>query len=167
MIYHIYCLKDPDTDQVFYVGKTCNPKERLAGHIGNAAGGLPENKKKAAWIARLSQEGKKPVMELLDTAAESDWPEKEEQWIRTMRARGEPLVNRWRLPRMAPEAAKAIRVSLGMTQEDMAEYLCLKHKSQVAHLESGRTPVQGPVCRLLELLRDTEGKIFQNIQNRG
>lgn len=66
---------------------------------------------------------------------------------------------------MTPEKAKAIRLVLGMTQDDMKEYLNLKYKSQVSHLESGRTGIAGPVLRLLELLEASGGNIFRKTAN--
>jgi DNA-binding transcriptional regulator YiaG len=65
---------------------------------------------------------------------------------------------------MTPEEVAKLRESLEMTQEDLARYLGLRHKSQVAHLESGRTRVTGPVLRLLRLLEDTDGKILEKIR---
>ncbi len=65
---------------------------------------------------------------------------------------------------MSPEKVRALRLSLGMTQQEMADYLGLKHKSQVTHLESGRTPATGPVLRLLLILDATGGETFHSVQ---
>lgn len=61
---------------------------------------------------------------------------------------------------MPPADVRALRLSLGMTQDEMADYLGLRDKSQVAHLESGRTPARGPVRRLLWILQQTGGETF-------
>ena len=68
---------------------------------------------------------------------------------------------------MTPEDVKRLRKSLALTQTDLARYLGLGHKSQVRHLESGRTPVRGPVLQLLRLLADTDGKILQQVRPGG
>lgn len=63
---------------------------------------------------------------------------------------------------------RLLRESLGMTQEDVADYLGLRHKSQVAHLESGRSAISGAKLRLLEALRESGGKnISGKIPYRG
>lgn len=53
---------------------------------------------------------------------------------------------------MTPDDVRRLRESVGMTQQEMADYLGLRHRSQVNHLESGRTKVSGPVRLLLEQL---------------
>jgi transcriptional regulator with XRE-family HTH domain len=53
---------------------------------------------------------------------------------------------------MDGEQVKALRETLGMTQQEMADYLGLRHRSQVTHLENGRTRVAGAKLRLLEAL---------------
>lgn len=48
---------------------------------------------------------------------------------------------------------KALRETLGWSQQQLADHLGLRHRSQVTHLESGRTSVTGAKLRLLEDLR--------------
>lgn len=59
---------------------------------------------------------------------------------------------------MTPAEVKDLRQALGWTQQRLADHLGLRHRSQVRHLESGRTPVTGPVLRLLEQLQQREKK---------
>src|SRR5262245_53359787 len=54
---------------------------------------------------------------------------------------------------MTPKQIHDLRVSLGMTLQDMADYLGLRHKSQAHHLETGRTAATGAKLKMLELLR--------------
>jgi DNA-binding transcriptional regulator YiaG len=54
---------------------------------------------------------------------------------------------------MTPDQVRALRESAQMTQDELARYLGLRHRSQVAHLEAGRSQVRGAKLRLLELLR--------------
>ena len=61
---------------------------------------------------------------------------------------------------MEPHEVRELRESLGMTLEDMARYLGLRHRSQALHLENGRTAVRGAKLKMLLLLRDTGGKIL-------
>jgi DNA-binding transcriptional regulator YiaG len=63
-----------------------------------------------------------------------------------------------KLSGMTPEQIFQLRKRLDITQTDLARVLGLRHKSQVAHLESGRTPATGPVLRLLSLLASDPGK---------
>ena len=60
--YHLYLLRDPDTNQVRYVGCCERPRARYAMHLHG-------NKSRGKWIGRwvdsLTAVGKKPVMELV------------------------------------------------------------------------------------------------------
>lgn len=60
---------------------------------------------------------------------------------------------------MTPTQIRELRLSLGMTQQDLAEYLGLKYKSQVTKLEGGHTQPSGPILRLLAMLRDSGGSV--------
>jgi len=67
---------------------------------------------------------------------------------------------------MNRQQARQLREQLGMTQDDMALYLGLRDKSQVSHLESGRTAIDGPVRRLLYILSVTGGELFPDISDK-
>jgi DNA-binding transcriptional regulator YiaG len=54
---------------------------------------------------------------------------------------------------MTPAEVRALREAAGMTQDQLAEYLGLRHRSQVRHLESGRSKATGAKGKLLEQLR--------------
>ena len=61
---------------------------------------------------------------------------------------------------MRKEQLVKLRCSLGLNQQEMAAYLGLRDKSQVSHLETGRTKIEGPVRRLLYILEATGGNLF-------
>jgi len=61
---------------------------------------------------------------------------------------------------MRKEQLVKLRRALGLTQRELAAYLGLRDKSQVSHLETGRTPIEGPVRRLLYILETTGGNLF-------
>ena len=76
----IYTLKHPDTNEIRYVGKTVQQlKYRLATHISRS------KKYRYAyvncWIYSLLQEGKKPMIELIEEVQDNQWEEKEIYWI--------------------------------------------------------------------------------------
>lgn len=50
---------------------------------------------------------------------------------------------------MDGKAIKKLRLSLKMSQDELARYLGLRHRSQVAHLESGRSAAYGSKAILL------------------
>lgn len=54
---------------------------------------------------------------------------------------------------MTPEQLKDLREQAKMSQQEMADYLGLRHRSQVHYLETGRSKIAGPKLRLLEELR--------------
>src|SRR5215469_16913842 len=61
---------------------------------------------------------------------------------------------------MRKEQVKKLRHSLGLSQQKLADYLGLKDKSQIVHLETGRTHISGPIARLLFILKTTNGELF-------
>lgn len=62
MITYIYSLDCPITNEPKYIGKTINPKQRLAQHIRSN-----ENTKKYAWIKGLKNKGYKPIMTVIES----------------------------------------------------------------------------------------------------
>jgi len=76
---YIYILKDPDTQEVRYVGKSVRPKRRYSEHIYKK---YQENKKThlAHWLLKLLNQDKKPIMEIIDQT-EGDWEILEKKWI--------------------------------------------------------------------------------------
>ena len=60
---YIYGLIDPENQEIFYIGKTVNPKVRLSGHIS------PSNlKKKSSCIERLNliiNKNNRPILKIL------------------------------------------------------------------------------------------------------
>jgi transcriptional regulator with XRE-family HTH domain len=54
---------------------------------------------------------------------------------------------------MTPEQLKSLREALGWTQDQMADYLGLRHRSQVHRLEIGATKIWGAKLKMLELLQ--------------
>lgn len=78
---HIYVLKHPDTLEIRYVGKTVRSlNRRLGNHIANAKGNK-HNKHLSNWILKLLQEGKRPIIALLETCSCNNWQEREQYWI--------------------------------------------------------------------------------------
>jgi hypothetical protein len=75
---YIYGLKDPETNEIRYVGKTTNINTRLKAHITRSR----YNKYHSArWIQSLIKKGLKPVIELIEECTESNWIEREKYWI--------------------------------------------------------------------------------------
>ena len=67
---YIYILKCPLTQEVRYVGKTNNPKERYYNHLNKAK---DINTHKRNWINKLRESNLKPVFEIIDTVSRDDW----------------------------------------------------------------------------------------------
>jgi transcriptional regulator with XRE-family HTH domain len=55
---------------------------------------------------------------------------------------------------MTPTELRTLREAIGWTQDQLAVYLRLRHRSQVCYLESGRAALYGPTLVLLEQLKD-------------
>lgn len=89
----VYVLVDPITDYVRYVGKSINPKERLATHIRDARKGSVLHSRR--WISGLLSKNKRPeliVLEECDSAEDAN--ESEKHWIASFRIMGANLTNR-------------------------------------------------------------------------
>ena len=61
---HIYILKDPINNEIRYVGKSDNPKERLIEHIRKSK---YTKTYKNNWIQNLLRDEKKPILEIIET----------------------------------------------------------------------------------------------------
>lgn len=78
---YIYCLSDPRTGDVRYIGKTNQPKLRLYGHLTEKG----RRTRKYFWIRSLQRIGLKPILEILEEFPEESgdalWPDAERYWI--------------------------------------------------------------------------------------
>jgi len=84
----IYGLKDPRTDEFFYVGKTNSPSIRLGGHLQERG-----NNDKFNRITSIVEDGLQPEMVILEKVGTDNWPKIERDWISQGKAKGWPLVN--------------------------------------------------------------------------
>lgn len=87
----IYALIDPVTAEVRYIGKTINPKVRLALHLCET-----KNTHKNQWLAKLRRAGVKPLMsiiEVIENSNDLDWQDRERFWIAHYLANGVRLTN--------------------------------------------------------------------------
>jgi len=76
--YKIYCLKNPDTMKIRYIGVTTAKylSSRLSQHYYTAIHDYQTHV--AKWIRKI---GKKPIIELIEIVDESVWEEREQYWI--------------------------------------------------------------------------------------
>lgn len=82
---YIYALICPDTQQVRYIGKTINPRNRMYGHINNSKGNKKPTKV-MCWVSSLLKAGKKPIMEILHETDNDNWEKLEIECIAQYRA---------------------------------------------------------------------------------
>ena len=92
MDFFIYTLADPISNEIKYIGKTKNPKDRLQRHM------CPYNLKqswqsKNKWLRYLKNNGLKPIMEVLDEGDENNIDDLEIYWIAQFKAWGFKLKN--------------------------------------------------------------------------
>lgn len=90
-IVFIYALKEPDTGEIRYVGKTDNLQRRLSRHLTESR--LRATHHRACWIRSLLSKGKAPIMEKIDEASETEWPMIEAAYIQFYLEEGCRLVN--------------------------------------------------------------------------
>lgn len=86
---HIYILKNPDTNEVRYVGQTNDIKRRLDRHIQNSRN-IRDKRHVSNWIRSLTN---KPIMEVVETCDESTRNEREQYWIDYYKTQGCDLCN--------------------------------------------------------------------------
>lgn len=73
----IYALKDPETEQIRYVGKTEKYlNKRLSGHLSSK-----ETNHKYHWINSLKVKNLEPIISILEECTEDIWEEREKYWI--------------------------------------------------------------------------------------
>ena len=86
----IYCLIDPRDNQIRYIGKSNNPKQRLKNHC-NPARYRPTHK--FNWIRKLRQLELKPILKILEEVDIEIWKQKEKYWIDFYKSEGCNIVN--------------------------------------------------------------------------
>lgn len=86
----IYLLIDPITNQIRYIGKANNPKDRYKNHINKC---LDKNTHKRNWINKLKKLGYKPELEILEEVSISEWKYWESFWIGYYKYLGFKLLN--------------------------------------------------------------------------
>lgn len=83
----VYALESPEDGKVYYVGKSGRGVSRAYNHINNS-----HNKEVSEWLKKL---GRDPVVRILERNIEEDsLISKENFWIREMKVRGEPVLNK-------------------------------------------------------------------------
>lgn len=95
--YHIYVLKNPISNEVFYVGKTTKDlKVRLSGHLSDT--GITTEK--GQYLLSLHEKGEKPIIESVETIYGVCYLDKmkanqrEYFWIKFYKDNGSPLTNK-------------------------------------------------------------------------
>jgi hypothetical protein len=76
---YIYGLRDPRTNKIEYVGKSNNPQKRYYSHTGQARRG--NISRKCDWIRELSKDGLKPLLEIIEECAITEWNKRELYWM--------------------------------------------------------------------------------------
>ena len=92
MQYYIYTLSDPTSNEIKYIGKTKNIKNRLNSHM------TPSNLKntwtaKSKWLKHLKNNNLKPIIETLDTGNKNNIDDLEIYWISQFKTWGFNLKN--------------------------------------------------------------------------
>lgn len=88
----IYVLKNPETDEIRYVGVTTQTlNQRLSQHINAAK--THEMRHVCHWINSLLKVGLRPKIEQIDEVSDSDWEDYERYYIKHYREIGCNLTN--------------------------------------------------------------------------
>jgi len=84
----IYCLTDPRSGEIRYVGKADNPEQRLRKHLRDS-----RLCHRTTWIQSLAAESVRPMLVPLEECPKEKWQERERHWISFLRENGADLVN--------------------------------------------------------------------------
>jgi len=87
----IYTLIDPKDNQVRYIGKTNNLKQRLYSHINKSKSGF--NSPIHCWIRKLLDLNLKPSISIQEICNQDNWEEREKYWIQYYREKYENITN--------------------------------------------------------------------------
>jgi len=88
MRHYIYILKDPDTYDIKYVGETSDTLARLKGHIY-----LYKGTQKCKWTKNLLEDGKFPILEVIEETDIDKKSDRERYWIMFYEQQGYNLLN--------------------------------------------------------------------------
>jgi len=83
----IYTLSCPISGEIKYIGKANNPKSRLNEHKRMRDKNISKNN----WIKNLLDNGLSPILNILEEVTMFEWKDKEKNYIRKFRERGNLL----------------------------------------------------------------------------
>src|ERR1700753_3270619 len=86
----IYALRDPETNEIRYIGKANNSQARLKSHLRDAR---TRRTPVYSWINSLLRRGLSPDMIVLETCGPDVWKEREIALIAQYRAASSRLLN--------------------------------------------------------------------------
>lgn len=86
----IYALRDPETDEVRYVGASTAPINRFRDHYASRHQAVSPTGK---WVADLAERGFRPGFMIIEEVAGENWGDRECFWIEHYRERGDRLTN--------------------------------------------------------------------------
>lgn len=163
----IYALTDPLTKQVRYIGKSNDPKRRLAHHVNYDGPNTHFNR----WIKRLAQYGFKPILEILDEVPIDGWEQHERRWIAYGRESGLPLINiadGGQQPPLNDEIrAKLSAIRRSRPGPNLGKRLTEEWKRRVALAGIGRRHTQESKAKISAALlgrRPSEASILKNVE---
>jgi group I intron endonuclease len=88
----IYTLSHPITNEIRYVGKTINLKERYHKHTNKKISEKLSNKHLGNWLLSILNKDLKPILEILEECDEN-WVDSEIYWISQFKSWGFRLLN--------------------------------------------------------------------------
>jgi predicted GIY-YIG superfamily endonuclease len=89
---YIYALVDPRSGGVFYVGSTCNLKSRITAHLSGQS--RQSSQGVVDVVRKLMKLNLRPRVRLMELTNEDNRAGRENYWVRHLKQKGEPLVNK-------------------------------------------------------------------------
>lgn len=123
---YIYTLSDPRNNKVRYVGKTDNPKRRLAAHIIDK-----DVCHRTNWIKQLTKNNLEPIMTIIEKVAKNQsWEDRERYWISHYRSIGCNLTNMTDGGDCGPDCTGKNLVKSEQGRNNIIKALVKRNKSQ-------------------------------------
>lgn len=172
-IYKIYVLKNPFTNEVFYVGQTFQELNiRLSGHVNETG---PSNRPKKEYVKTIVDQGRRPIIEAVETIKGKCYidklfvNEREIFWVKYYKSVGVRLLNAALMSNSAEcREFKAYVRSVEEGQRQYHYYFCGKthaghavYDEEKMHADGFALPAeQSSIVKIVEKIKVVERVVY-------
>ena len=133
----VYILADPRDDSARYVGVSVDTAQRVRDHCGAARAG--HTGARFEWLRELAAAGLEPITTIMEVVPEAEAGEREQYYIKALRARGANLLNRTPGGNMAPPFQRTPEHCARISASLMGKKLSPAHCESLREVHRRRT----------------------------